>query len=114
MNVDSNRFNQVLTNLLSNAIKFSHVQGKVEVRITCEQNVATIAVRDFGIGIPDQFRSQIFNKFSQADGSQQRKHAGTGLGLSLSKAMIQKMNGMIGFESVAGQGATFFISLPLV
>lgn len=111
---DSDRLIQVLTNLISNAIKFSLPQGQVEIALEVAGSEAVITVIDHGIGIAQSFQGQIFSKFSQADGSGRRKYAGTGLGLSLSKSMIEKMHGRIGFDSREGQGARFFIALPLV
>ena len=113
--VDENRLIQVLSNLISNAIKFSHPRGVVEVgmNIDAQGKNARIFIKDQGIGISDEFKERIFSKFSQEDGAAGRKHAGTGLGLSLAKAMIEKMGGSIGFDSVAGQGTTFYLELPL-
>jgi signal transduction histidine kinase len=110
---DANRLLQVLSNLISNAIKFSHPQGQVEVNVETSARHARVWVIDHGIGISSAFQKQIFGKFSQEDGSGQRKYAGTGLGLSLSKAMIEKLGGTIGFDSVEGQGSRFYIELPL-
>lgn len=111
---DANRLLQVLSNLISNAIKFSHPQGQVELKLETGTSHARVWVIDHGIGISSTFQKQIFGKFSQEDGSGQRKYAGTGLGLSLSKAMIEKLGGKIGFDSVEGQGSRFYIELPLV
>jgi signal transduction histidine kinase len=70
-------------------------------------------VRDRGAGVPEDFRSRVFEKFAQADSSSTRKNGGTGLGLAISKAIIEQMGGSIGFDSVAGQGATFYFDLPV-
>jgi PAS domain S-box-containing protein len=110
--VDSDRLIQVLSNLISNAIKFSHAHGQVEIEARLAGQAVQIWVIDHGIGIPDAFRQQIFKKFSQADGSERRKYAGTGLGLSLAKSMMEKMGGNIDFDSVEGQGARFYLTLP--
>ena len=114
VNVDDNRLMQVLCNLLSNAIKFSHANGVVNIVIEPDQNKVRVKVIDHGIGIDSAFAQQIFSKFTQGDSSGTRKHAGTGLGLSLAKAMIEKMGGSIGFSSVSGVGSTFYIDLKVL
>lgn len=113
VHVDDNRLMQVLCNLLSNAIKFSHPQGIVNIVIEPGLDTVRVNIIDQGIGIDATFAQHIFNKFTQADSSGTRQHAGTGLGLSLAKAMIEKMGGNIGFSSVLGAGTTFYINLKL-
>jgi len=110
--IDSDRMTQVLTNLLSNAVKFSPPGGEVEVSVSRVAQGVRVEVADHGAGIPEEFRGRIFQKFSQADSSDIRQNAGTGLGLNISKALIEKMGGKIGFSSEAGAGTTFFLELP--
>ncbi|WP_423023495.1 sensor histidine kinase [Undibacterium sp. Ji42W] len=115
VNVDRHRVGQVLANLLSNAIKFSHKGGEVEVTvemILSRQRIKVI-VTDHGCGIPSNFHSKIFQKFSQVDGSNTRKKGGTGLGLNICKTIIEKMEGSIGFTSTVDVGSQFFFELPL-
>lgn len=112
--IDANRLSQVLSNLISNAVKFSHQDQAVEVDIVAHEKQVRIWVIDHGIGIGADFQKRIFRKFSQEDSAVDRKHAGTGLGLSLSRSMVEKMGGKVGFESVEGQGSLFFIELTLV
>jgi signal transduction histidine kinase len=112
--VDAHRLLQVLANLLSNAAKFSPRGAVVDVTATVIEHRVRVCVRDDGPGIPLEFRSHIFQKFSQADGSDTRNQSGTGLGLAISKALIERMHGTIGFESEPGCGALFFFELPLI
>lgn len=112
--VDAQRLQQVLTNFISNAVKFSPREGQVEVRLSQQDDQASIAVIDHGPGISEEFRTRIFQKFSQADSSDSRQRGGTGLGLSISKAFVEHMQGRIGFESVVGEGSTFYATFPLV
>jgi PAS domain S-box-containing protein len=112
VNVDAIRLLQVLSNLLSNAAKFSPEGGRVMVRVLSKQELAQVTVQDFGPGISEKFQSQIFSKFSQADSSSSRKKDGTGLGLYISKQLMEHMNGEIGFNTEIGKGTTFWITLP--
>lgn len=110
INVDKKRLIQVLFNLLSNAAKFSHSDSKVDVRIVRNfKGIVEISVQDHGIGIPEDFKSKVYNNFSQADSSDARKKGGTGLGLSITKELVTKMGGNIGFKSVVGEGTQFFV-----
>ncbi len=82
--VDPDRFAQIMANLLSNAIKFSPDGAKVKVGLARADENLLVSVTDFGTGIPEEFQSRIFEKFTQADGSDTRSQGGTGLGLSIS------------------------------
>lgn len=111
--VDSQRLLQVLSNLLSNAIKYSPEDGTVEVAVTIHADTVRVSVRDYGPGIPEDFRERIFGKFSQADSSDTRQKGGTGLGLAITRELILRMGGKIGFDSIVGEGATFYVDFPL-
>ncbi|MBD2314730.1 PAS domain S-box protein [Desertifilum sp. FACHB-1129] len=113
VNVDSTRLMQVMANLLSNAAKFSPLNDVVTVQIQAQLGEwVQVSVRDRGAGIPEAFRSQIFQKFAQADSSDSRQKGGTGLGLSISKAIIERLGGEIGFDTEVDRGTTFYFSLP--
>ncbi|ALS97070.1 ATP-binding protein [Lacimicrobium alkaliphilum] len=110
---DEQKLKQALKNLLSNAIKFSPRDGKVEVCTEQSGQNIRVIVRDYGAGIPKQFQSRIFNRFAQADSSDSRTKSGTGLGLAITKELMEKMNGGVGFDSEPGQGARFWLDIPL-
>lgn len=110
---DRDRLIQVMTNLLSNAAKFTPPGGSVYVKLEEQNGYARIAVRDEGPGIPVEFQSRLFQKFSQADSSDTRKKGGTGLGLSITKAIVEHHNGRISYQTEMNQGSTFFVELPL-
>ncbi|MCR9200455.1 MAG: response regulator [Planctomycetaceae bacterium] len=114
---DSLRIRQVLTNLVSNALKFTQ-SGEVVLDINavaCHDNISTFrfAVRDTGIGIPEDKLSVIFGKFAQADSSTTRQYGGTGLGLAISQQLIHMMGGRIHVCSEPGRGAEFSFHLQL-
>lgn len=109
---DRERLMQVMTNLLSNAAKFSPEGGVITVGASVAGDFVRVTVNDCGPGVPVEFKDRIFGKFEQADGSNTRRQGGSGLGLSISKAIIASMGGRIAFDSVPGQGATFYFELP--
>ena len=115
---DSVRLRQVLANLLSNAVKFT-TAGEVAVEIEVREAKGSgpcmlgIEVRDTGVGFDADYARQLFDRFSQADGSITRKFGGTGLGLSISRALVEMMGGAIEARSEPGQGSCFRIALPM-
>lgn len=109
--VDSNRLIQVLTNLLSNAIKFSEPNAFVELAVFRINDNVRISVTNYGAEIPQSFKNKIFQKFAQADSSDSRQKGGTGLGLNISKLIVEKMNGQINFVSENNK-TTFYFDLP--
>jgi len=112
VSVDSDRLIQVVTNLLSNAVKFSPPQSCVHIRLLCSDGRVRVEVADSGPGIPEEFRKRIFQKFSQADTSDTRQKGGTGLGLNISRAIVERMGGSMGFTTETGVGTVFFFELP--
>ncbi len=113
---DGKRIQQVIFNLVGNALKFTE-NGGVSVSIDWKMmggdTSLYVQVQDTGIGIPDEFQHQLFNKFAQADTSISRKFGGTGLGLAITKYLVEMMGGTIGFTSKVNHGTTFFISIPI-
>lgn len=110
--VDTDRFIQVLTNLISNAAKFSPQGETVVVTLDRMGERLRVSVADRGPGIPEAFRSRMFEKFAQADGSDNRRPGGSGLGLAIAKHIVERLDGQIGFETEVGRGTTFHVDLP--
>lgn len=110
---DERRLKQVLNNLISNAIKYSPEGGKIRIRGAVHPEHVTVSVQDEGIGIPEHEQHRIFQKFSRLDNALSRETEGTGLGLFLSKSIIEAHGGRIWFSNNEGPGTTFTFSLPL-
>jgi two-component system, sensor histidine kinase and response regulator len=112
LEADSDRITQVLSNLISNAIKYSQPQGEVEVTVKQKDRMVRFNVFDQGPGIPVELQHKLFGKFQQIDSSDSRAKEGSGLGLSISKAIVEQLGGRIGFESKPGQRTHFWFELP--
>jgi len=113
---DESRVRQVLVNLLGNAIKFTE-EGEVALTVESRPRAQDLvdlrfAVRDTGIGIAPEKLERIFEAFAQADGSTARRYGGTGLGLTISRRLVELMGGRISVESKLGQGSTFSFTVP--
>jgi signal transduction histidine kinase len=130
--LDKDKADKILTNVLSNAFKFTPEGGKVEVAINCQaelvsassvqhkipkrvrdNNFVEISIRDTGVGIPADKLDKIFDRFFQVDGSHTREQEGTGIGLALTKELVDLHKGKILVESEEGKGSTFRIIFPL-
>jgi PAS domain S-box-containing protein len=111
---DSNRISQILWNLLSNAIKFTHNGGSVEIYLSEINSTAQIQISDTGIGISSDFLDSIFEYFHQVDGSTTRSKGGLGLGLAITRHLVDAHGGTIAAESLGEeQGATFTVKFPI-
>ncbi len=114
VNGDAGRLQQVVWNLLTNAIKFTPKGGQVQVLLQRVNSHIELSVADNGIGIPESFIGQVFDRFSQRDSSSTRKHGGLGLGLAICRQLVELHGGIIRAASPGeGQGSTFFVELPL-
>jgi signal transduction histidine kinase len=113
LSADPDRMMQVLANLMSNAAKFSPANSSVSLHLEqTNPDQLRLTVTDQGLGIPDSFKTRIFQPFSQSDAADNRARGGTGLGLTISKAIVEKHGGQIRYVSAAGEGSSFIIDLP--
>jgi signal transduction histidine kinase len=111
---DPAKLQQVLFNFLSNAIKFSPEHGRIDLKVErAGEDHVRVMVSDQGVGIEPDKQAMIFEKFRQIDASVTRKHEGTGLGLAISKELTLLLGGSIGVQSTPGEGATFWVVLPV-
>jgi signal transduction histidine kinase len=110
---DERKFKQIMLNLLSNAVKFTPTDGQVSVHASCSDRQIRIAVRDTGVGIAPADQAALFEAFRQVGNDRTRKAEGTGLGLALTRKLIELHGGTIQVKSEAGKGSCFTISLPL-
>jgi signal transduction histidine kinase len=111
--VDGDRISQVLVNLISNAVKYSPERSPVEITVNQGDSHATIIVRDYGKGIPKEQQERIFETFYRTPDAQSSSKQGLGLGLAISKEIVERHNGRIWMESAPDHGSTFFVELPL-
>jgi signal transduction histidine kinase len=107
------RLAQLLDNLVSNAIKFTPPGGRVAVGLTSHNGLVRFEVSDTGIGIPEEERERLFERFFRSQNALERQIQGTGLGLYISKAIVEAHGGRIGVDSSAGEGTTFVVELPV-
>ncbi len=111
---DEIRIKQVILNIMSNAIKFSHKGGKVEMKVDVSNSGFNLTVRDYGIGISEEYLGKVLDKFGQANQAmQRRRNEGSGLGLWLTKILLESHQGTITLESTVGKGTTIFVHLPV-
>ncbi|HOY23713.1 MAG TPA: CHASE domain-containing protein [Cellvibrio sp.] len=114
VDVEDIRLLQVLANFLSNGAKFSKPDTDVLITLTQNDGFVRISVIDTGVGLAEESKAHIFEKFYQADSSDTRKKGGTGLGLAITKEIVERMGGRVGFVSALGEGSTFYAEFPVV
>jgi len=110
---DDSRIQQVFSNLISNAVKFSHEGSSVEISADSQDGFGVFRVTDHGIGISEEFRPRLFDRFTQEDSSDTRQVGGTGLGLAITKAIVENHGGTLDYETEIGVGTTFWFTIPL-
>lgn len=110
---DRDRISQVLINLISNAVKYSPKANKVVVHTSQKDGQVIVGVQDFGIGIPQEYKDKIFERFFRVSGESEKTYPGFGIGLYISSEIIKRHHGKLWVESRKGRGSTFYFSLPL-
>ena len=113
LSCDKNRMSQVFTNLMSNAAKFSHSGQTVELSATASNDTLNIHITDFGEGISEDFKQDLFKKFAKQHASDDADKPGTGLGLYISQKIVEAHGGELNVESQQGKGSTFTMTFPL-
>lgn len=110
---DKERIGQVLTNLLNNAIKYSPASNKIKIESVISNNMVTVSVEDYGVGILKKDHAKIFERFYRVEGKNEKTFPGFGIGLFIASEIVRRSNGQIGVESEPGKGSVFYFSLPL-
>jgi signal transduction histidine kinase len=113
INGNALRLKQAVSNLISNAVKYTPAGGNIWVRVRHDDQAAIVEVQDTGYGIPLAAQARLFQRFFRAKAPGTEKVPGTGLGLSLVKAIVEQHGGQVSFVSEPGQGSTFTLRLPL-
>jgi signal transduction histidine kinase len=111
---DPVRLQQICWNVLANAVKFTPQGGQLAVKLCCDSNHARLSVADTGIGIAPEFLPYVFEPFRQCDSSDIRSYGGLGLGLSITKKLVELHGGSISVSSVKGSGTEVEVRLPLI
>jgi signal transduction histidine kinase len=109
---DRRAVEQVLENLITNAIRYTDEGGELSIDVQAKADMIEVSVADTGIGIPEQARDRIFERFYRVDAARSRAVGSTGLGLSITKHLVQAMGGRIRVESKIGAGSRFIFTLP--
>jgi signal transduction histidine kinase len=109
---DEQRIRQIITNIVANAVKFTH-EGGVTVRARPEDNMVRFEISDTGIGIAPEQYEMVFAEFEQLDNSPTREYEGSGLGMAITKRLVEKHGGRIWLESAPNQGTTFYVTIPV-
>ncbi|MGQ1945619.1 sensor histidine kinase [Geofilum sp. OHC36d9] len=109
---DSEKLKTIMSNLLNNALKYSYKDSKVIIVVTADEDALTISVKDFGTGISDKNQKIIFERFKRLDSGINSINRGHGLGLSITKALLDVMGGYIEIDSKKGEGSTFTVRIP--
>jgi signal transduction histidine kinase len=110
---DPEKISLVVQNLIENAIKYTKAKGEVKINLESTDKIVKFSVRDTGVGIPKSQQKHIFQKFFRADNVMKHQTSGTGLGLFISKSIVEQSEGKIWFESEEGKGTTFYFTLPI-
>lgn len=113
MRADQTQLFRMLLNIINNSIKYTRPGGIIEIALQVDNETVVIAIKDSGVGIPEEHLSHIFDRFYRIDAARNREDGGTGLGLSIVKAIIKAHDGSIAVNSVVDEGTTFTITLPL-
>jgi signal transduction histidine kinase len=111
-NTDAEKLHRVIANLLANAIEYNVTGKTVRIEARKENDFLRVSIADEGTGIPEQERERLFERFHQLDGGTTRKHKGHGLGLSITKALVEMLGGKVSFANAAGGGCLFHIVVP--
>jgi signal transduction histidine kinase len=108
---DAERLMQIFNNLIGNAFKFTP-EGKIEIGYQPKGKMVEFFVKDTGIGIPPEYHDKIFDRFRQVEDENSRKYGGNGLGLAITKKLVELMGGKIRLESKVGEGSKFYFTMP--